>query len=116
MASLLRFTTLWLMGFLTADGRPGPGRRLLAARGLMVPVQYRPRTSPRHVRSTSRATSARSSRTTASRATVPTTSQRKAGLRLDTREGMLAKLKIRQSGGRSGKARRERPDLPDRDR
>ena len=46
----------------------------------------------------------------------PDDKQRKAGLRLDTKEGMLAQAQVRRHGGHSGEARRERPDLPDRDR
>ena len=46
----------------------------------------------------------------------PDDKARKAGLRLDTKDGVLAKLEIGQRRGRARQARRERAGLPDRDR
>ena len=93
MASFLRSTLSVLAGCSIA--RHG-------WRGPMMPDIKRPdgskpsRPRPRPVLSTSPAMCAPSSRTTALPVMVPTTRRRKAGLRLDTKEGVMAKLK---SGG-----------------
>ena len=46
----------------------------------------------------------------------PDDHKRKAGLRLDTKEGAFAKLESGGTGDRAGQARRERADRPDRER